>query len=414
MTPPLPCIPDASECRTCGQCIGHCPTFAIKREENENPRGRLRLIERLLANDERLSNSESQALHNCLQCRACERICPSKVSYGRLIELAIKKLQTPSWPKRLLLHSQSLQRNTLNGIAHLLRLYRRLGLQCLVRATKLLPAPIKRVEALLPYDIRASNWQPFYPATGIRRGAVALFIGCIGSTFDYATRASAIKLLNRLGYDVHIPSNQQCCGALHAHNGAPDVATQFAIANLTAFASDEFEAILYCDSGCGATLSEYGQIEALEPTAKQHFLAKLYDLSGFVAAQSWPEDVTLAHLAATVAVHEPCTQRFPLGSQNNVYQLLKRIPDINLVPLADNHLCCGAGGLHMLITPEIAEPLRNEKLDAIRKSGAAIVITSNIGCLMHIGAGLRLLEKDVEMVHPVTLISRLISESRHD
>jgi glycolate oxidase iron-sulfur subunit len=404
----LPYIPDASECRTCSQCIGHCPTFSIKREENENPRGRLRLIERLLANNERLSSSEAQALDNCLQCRACERICPSKVSYGRLIELAITKLQTPSWQKHLLLHSQSLQRNTINGVAHLLRLYQRFGLQRLIRATKLLPAPIKRAEALLPDNIQPGNWQPYYPATGPRRGAAALFIGCIGSTFDHATRASAIKLLNQLGYDVHIPLSQQCCGALHGHNGAPEIAAQFAVANLSAFASDEFEAILYCDSGCGATLSEYGQLEALEPASNQRFLAKLCDLTSFLVTQPWPENITLAPLATTVAVHEPCTQRFPLGSQNNVYQLLKRIPDINLVPLTDNHRCCGAGGLHLLTTPHIAEPLRNEKLDAIRKSGAAIVVTSNIGCLMHIGAGLRLSGKNVEFVHPVTLIGTQI------
>lgn len=413
MTNNLPYIPDAAECLTCGQCIGHCPTFALKREENENPRGRLRLISRLLANDETLSLHECQALHNCLQCRACERVCPSKTAYGQLIDLALKRLYMPSLGKRVLLHPRSLQRDTLNGVAHLLQLYHRLGLQRLARRIKLLPAPINRLEALLPDDIRPTNWQPVYPAIGSRQGTVALFLGCIGGAFDHTTRISAINLLNRLGYDVHIPPSQQCCGALHAHNGAPDIAAQFAAANLSAFSSTEYKAILYCDSGCGAMLSEYGQIEALDPVTKQRFLTLLCDLSGFLAAQPWPEHITIAPLAATVAVHEPCTQRFPLAQQDNAYQLLKHIPDIYIVPLANNQRCCGAGGLHMLTTPDIAEPLRNEKLDAIRQSGAAIVVTSNIGCLMHIGAGLRLHGKKVELVHPVTLIDKQL-ETHHD
>lgn len=402
----LPYIPDADECRTCGQCIGHCPTFSLKHEENENPRGRLRVIARVLHDNSRLARDERQSLHNCLQCRACERICPSKVAYGELINLALEKIKKQAWPSRLLLHPRLWHRTTLNAIARILRLYQRSGLRHLVRTTHLLPRSARRLEALLPEEIYTGDWQPLYPALGARRGTVALFLGCVGSRFDHMTRVSAIKLLNHLGYDVFVPQRQQCCGALHAHNGAPEVADQFATTNLRAFTEQEFDAILYCDSGCGAMLREYDRITTLEPATKQGFIAKLQDVSGFIADDTWPQDITINQLAITVAVHEPCTQRFPLGDADNAYQLLKRIPGLTLVPLANNHRCCGAGGLHMLTTPAIAEPLADAKLEAIRQSGATLVVTSNIGCLMHIGATLRTKHADIELVHPLTFLGR--------
>lgn len=409
MNTELPYIPEATDCRSCGICLSHCPTFGLRREESQSPRGRIRLIERLLSQGTTLSAQEQQSLHDCLQCRACEQVCPSKMAYGELIDLAMARLDNHASSVRALLRPKALQRQRLNAIARLIQAYQRSGLQWLVRRIPLLPHPLRRLEALLPNAIQPSHWQPIYPARGETKGCVALFTGCIGSPFDHTTRASAIDLLTRMGYEVHIPTGQQCCGAIHAHNGKPEFATQLAQANLAVFDNPRYQAVLYCDTGCGAKLSDYPRLQALPADASQRLVARLQDITGFIAERVDQLAIAPAPLTSTVAIHQPCSQRYPLALGAVSQQLLAQIPGLELVVLPDQPRCCGAGGVHMLTHPELADPLREQTVAAIRQCHASQVVSTNIGCLLHLGAGLRQSAMPVEILHPVTLLARQIN-----
>ena len=116
-----------------------------------------------------------------------------------------------------------------------------------------------------------------------------------------------------------------------------------------------------------------------------------------------------------MAVHEPCSQRNvpkpELGNERiwnrhqHVYELLEKIPGITAIPLPDNQICCGAGGVHMLTHPEIAEPLRNTKLADFEQSQADVLVSTNIGCALHLNAGPAL----NKVVHPVVLLAELLT-----
>jgi glycolate oxidase iron-sulfur subunit len=90
------------------------------------------------------------------------------------------------------------------------------------------------------------------------------------------------------------------------------------------------------------------------------------------------------------------------------------IPEVQVVPLAGNNQCCGAAGTYFADQPEMAQVLLNDKLAALHVSGARYLATSNVGCAMHIGSGLRAmrpgaesgLRPEIEVVHPVTLLAR--------
>jgi glycolate oxidase iron-sulfur subunit len=91
-----------------------------------------------------------------------------------------------------------------------------------------------------------------------------------------------------------------------------------------------------------------------------------------------------------------------------VENLLKTIPQIEIVPLSRSERCCGAGGIYNLLHPEMAEPVLREKVAAIRASGAEIVVTGNPGCIMQIRGGLQ--GTNVEVLHPVELLDRAYTE----
>jgi glycolate oxidase iron-sulfur subunit len=141
-------------------------------------------------------------------------------------------------------------------------------------------------------------------------------------------------------------------------------------------------------------------------TEAAQFAEKVQDISQFLYTIHWPEDIRFSPLAKRVAVHDPCSLSHVLHQQDRPYALLNKIPSIQLVPLADNGHCCGAAGLYMLAYPKIAEALLQKKLFALKAINPEILVTSNIGCALHLAAGIRQQGMDIEVMHPVTLLAR--------
>jgi glycolate oxidase iron-sulfur subunit len=409
-------IPDATECMRCGLCLSLCPTYKLFQTEAESPRSRLRTIDKIINGDGTASGEELNHLNNCTQCRACETICPSKMAYGYLFDLVREKRFQAGASER---HVNLLGKLVFKLIEHkpllytatvLIWLYQKTGLQFMIRKSGLLRVfKLDQAESLTP-ETDISNLAQRYTTDKQHRGNVALFTGCISDHFDRKTLLASIKLLNYIGFDVLIPKEQTCCGAIYLHQGNTAIADKMATLNTDVFNSLDVEAIIYTASGCGLMLNEYDN-NASEPKKFGH---SLFDITEFLNMH-WPNDISLKghHTNARpgyskVAVHEPCSQRNArdLGNRHqHVYQLLEKIPEITVVPLAENQLCCGAGGVHMLTHPEIAEPLRNAKLAHFEQSKADLLVSTNIGCALHLKAGPAV----NKVVHPAVLLAELLS-----
>lgn len=387
-----PYIPEAGDCMRCGMCVSGCPTFQLFQSEEETPRRRIRSIAKLLQ-DQSITAEEQQHLDNCLQCRACETVCPSKMSYGQLFDQAQTRIApTLSWQARFglkLIERKSLRQ----AVMPLLTLYLQSGLRKPLRHSGLLEkVGLAEAEALLARPAQ----QPladYSPVTAERRGSVALFSGCLAENFDRESLDAAIHLLNAIGYDVLIPPQQSCCGAIHQHNGQS--ANALIENNLQVFNALEVDAVIHAATGCGAMLSEYAGDDT---QAIERFHDRLYDINEFLL-QHWPEELQLAPLAEQIAVHEPCSQRHVLKNQQAVSALLEKIPGLSVSALPDNHLCCGAGGSYMLSHPENAERLRQLKLTNIQQCQAEQVVSSNFGCALFLNDG------NGKIKHPLTLLA---------
>ncbi len=357
-------------------------------------------------------------LEHCLVCRACENACPSFVPYGQLMDATQNLLATrrtaAGWKRlwrALLLDGLIARPRRLQRAGKLLYGYQRSGLQWLLRNSGLLAlSGLGTAEALIPPLFPVTPAAEFYPASAARQGVVGLFTGCVAGFLDSRTRDAAIRLLNVLGYDVHLPSSQGCCGALHLRAGETGKAHRLMQRNLAAF-SRKLDAIVTTASGCGALLREYPT--HIPGEAAGVFSGRIVDISRFLADADWSR-VRLKPLSQRVAVHDPCTLRNVLRQEQAPYALLKKIPEADIVALPENNFCCGGAGAYPVTQPALAERLRADKIRLLRETAPDILVTSNIGCALQLGAGLRAAGLPVEVLHPVVLLARQMRGTRDE
>ncbi|MDD5329594.1 MAG: (Fe-S)-binding protein [Sulfuricella sp.] len=395
-------LEEAGRCVACGLCLPHCPTYRKTGNEADSPRGRIALMQGGLERRIPMNERYHAHLDLCLGCRACEAVCPNNVAYGGLLAgvrgLAESSRRRGLW-RRLarvaLVDGLVTKPARLRLAGGLLRAWQASGLPALAqKSTGLAQWSLARIVLRLPRIKPQPVWKAVYPAQGTVRGEVGLFLGCVARVADSDTLRATIFVLNRLGYTVHVPPGQACCGALDASMGRPEKAAGFERENGEAFSG--MDVVISTAAGCGATLKGYPQA----------FAGRVQDVSEFLSAAGGWSEVDIAPLAETVAVHESCLMRNVLRCQDKPYGLLHRIPALAAAPLAGNDQCCGAAGVYALTQPGMAAVLLADKIEAIKASAARIVATSNIGCALHLAAGLKEAGLDVEVVHTVTLLAR--------
>lgn len=396
----------------CGLCLPHCPTYKLLRDEAESPRGRLSLMLALAKNDLPLSAGLETHLARCLDCRACEKVCPSYVVYGQALDSAralIESRRTAStmpMNRSVTLIQWLVEKPArMRRLGKLLRLYQGTGLRWLLRKSHALRlVGLNRLDAAVPELQARRTFAESYPAKNGAKGRITLFTGCQAGLTDQQALAASIRLLNRMGYEVQIPPAQGCCGALHLHNGQTAKAAELMRGNLAAFA-DGNDTIVSVASGCAATLGEYGKYLEDDKSAEK-FSGRIRDINQFLADASWPDDVVFHPLPRRIAVHDPCTLTNVLRQENKPYALLAKIPGAEIIPLPENNVCCGAAGTYHLTQASIAEQLRAPKIGHLQRLAPDILVTSNPGCATFLAAGLREAGLAVEVMHPVTLLER--------
>lgn len=393
----------ADQCVKCGMCLPHCPTYRLTLNEAESPRGRIALMQGLATGLLEPGPAVQEHLGGCLTCRACEVVCPAGVPYGQLIDAGRELLAgaDPGRTRLARLMAAVLVRKPLRyALAAALLLYQRIGLQKLVRSTRLLGrGRLARLESLLP----RISW-PTAPRTAGGAGEpVALFTGCTSPLVERETLDAAVTLLEALGSRVSVPGQQTCCGALYQHAGMPEPARACAERNIAAFA--DAPAVIGVASGCEAQLLEYGQLSE-DPGAKP-FAGKVRDLHDFIASHPQLERLRFQPLRARVVLHTPCTMRNVVRRDRAVRALLARIPELDIVELDSG--CCGAAGSYFVERPAMADALLAPKLEHIEAEKPLFVLSSNAGCALHLAGGLRRAGITTAVVHPAQLLAQQLA-----
>jgi glycolate oxidase iron-sulfur subunit len=413
-------VEGVNQCVHCGLCLAYCPTFSELGTEMDSPRGRIFLVKSLAEGRIGLSDPTVEHLSLCLDCRACETVCPAGVPYGRLIEAAKAEIerQRPGGLGRRAFRWLNFglllgHRRVLAAAAAALRLYQVSGLQTLVRRTglaRLLPGTLPAWEALLPSLPSAAERAPLpalTPAVGSRRARVALLTGCVQAAVFGAHNRATARVLARNGCDVLAPATQGCCGALNAHGGDHARAIEMARRTIETFEAAGADAVVVNTSGCGAHMKAYGTLLETEPAwagRAVRFARTVQDLAEFLARE--PLRGPLTPVPMTVTYHDPCHVVHGQKIRRQPRDLLAQIPGLKLVDLPEADWCCGSAGIYNLTQPEMAGRLLRRKVRNVATTGAEAVVTANPGCILQIQAGLRAQNDERQVLHFVELLDR--------
>lgn len=387
------------QCMHCGLCLPTCPTYRTTKKERHSPRGRISLMRAVADGRFEMGPALAAEMDYCLGCLACETACPAGVDYTTMFETARAEAETHRHgPARrflrwLTLDFLFLSPARLHLAGRLLRFYQRSGLASIARRLRLPYLLGKRMGDL---EKQTPGMSPAFtdeiidelerpPAHIPIRGRVALLGGCVQAlAFADVNRATADVLL-RNGWEVLTPRRQPCCGSLHAHNGAPDLAAVTAAALMDRFDLSTLDAIITNAGGCGGHLKRYHHLLPDDPRSMT-WDAKVKDIHEFLVATGFEKPMA-ALPQRSVTYHESCHLCHGQGISSAPREILKSIPGVELAELPEAAACCGSAGIYNLLQPEESRRQLDRKLAHIASTGASAVALANPGCHLQLLCG---------------------------
>lgn len=388
---------ELAACIHCGLCLPHCPTFRLTGMESASPRGRLMMMSAVAAGQSEVNDVFDDLMSFCLQCRACEVVCPSLVPFGRAMEGARIEIATQlGSPVR---RFRQLITGRLIGSASLMRIVTRIA-RVVQRSYphRFLPRQIRTSVAgmrTLPKRPVSTMGSAFTPISSSGSGVAAMLAGCVMDPWFGDVHTATVEVLRRAGYRVVIPAGQTCCGALAAHDGDVNGARRLARRNLPAFASAEL--IVTDAAGCGAHLKEYGNWAG---DAGEILASKVKDVTEVVAEAIADGRLPKFDIPrGKVAMQDPCHLRH---AQRIVQQprVIVAAAGYEPVEIDEVGMCCGAAGLYSVMQPAASAELGQKKAEQVKASGSTLVASANPGCEMqlrgYLGGAYR-------VAHPVEL-----------
>jgi glycolate dehydrogenase iron-sulfur subunit len=421
----LPCV-------RCGLCLPVCPTYVRMHDDNDSPRGRLYLM-RAVVEGRIDPGAEAFQTHidRCLGCLACETVCPAGVEYGILLEHAravavaaqpqpwlIRTLlgvfQRPGRTRTVMRLSRWLRASGLAGLGAWILPRRwhtlRLGLAMLSASSgsNLRRLGRRRRAALPAASVGPPDAYSSPPDTDdeneLRPARVGLLSGCVQAGLFERVNDASRRVLKANGFAAVTPSTQGCCGALHSHAGDLECAKALARVNIAAFESADVETVVVNAAGCGAAMKGYAQLladDAEYATRAAAISEKIVDISEILVRYGLRQG---APVPARVTYDAPCHLLHAQGVAEAPLEMLRSVPQLELVELEGGPECCGGAGIYGITHRDLAEWIGSDKVDAILETKAEAVATGNPGCMMHIGAGLRFRGAGIETIHPVELV----------
>jgi len=367
-----------------------------------------------------LSETFADEMYYCLGCLACTSACPANVDYAHMFETAradveeqkiIHSIQRNFW-RSLTVKGLFMRPRLLRFVGRVMWLYQRIGLQSLLRkagAMKLLPKNLRELEPMTPSiqtkfsDQQIANVEE--PETGPQQYRVGFLTGCVQDLAFSNINRDTVDVLLANHCTVITPRSQSCCGSLHSHNGELALAKTLARRAIDSFDLDSLDAIISNAGGCGSHLRHYGRL--LSEDTEYSERARQWD-SKLKDIHEWLMEIELQPppplpVAQEITYHPSCHLHHGQKVTTQPEDLLRNIPNLELVALPEATWCCGSAGIYNITQPEQADILQKRKVANVQKTGCQTVATSNPGCHLQLQNGLG---DTHQVIHPISLLAQ--------
>src|SRR5271166_3153291 len=235
---------------------------------------------------------------------------------------------------------------------------------------------------------------------------VSLMVTCLGDALFPGVGVATVGLLRRLGVGVDFPSAQTCCGQPHFNSGYHDDARDLARHLLRTFAGEQ--QVVAPSGSCAAMVKlEYPELFHDDPIwgpRARDLAARTHELSDFLVNVLKVEDVG-ARFPSRVTYHMACHLR-GLGTLTEPERLLRRVRELEVVPLERVDECCGFGGSFSVRYPGISGAMVQDKAQFIENAGVQAVVATDAGCLMNIAGCLRRRGSSIQALHLAQVLEK--------
>lgn len=225
---------------------------------------------------------------------------------------------------------------------------------------------------------------------------VQLMLTCLGDALYGRVGIATVQVLEGVGCEVVFPEDQTCCGQPPFNAGHWPEAQRLAAHLRTTF--DPRLPIITPSASCAAMIRHgYPQIDR-DPDIE------CYELSEFLLAQGFRGRLRTPR---RVALHVACHAR-SLG-RPDTRRLLTSIEGVTLVDFAEEEQCCGFGGAFSATHSTLSAGIADAKLAALRAAQPDEVVSTDLGCLMHLEGRAGAVGAALPMRHVAELLAEAIA-----
>jgi L-lactate dehydrogenase complex protein LldE len=235
---------------------------------------------------------------------------------------------------------------------------------------------------------------------------IALFVTCLVDLHRPSVGFAAISLLEAAGCAVEVPRTQTCCGQPAYNAGDRGTARELGLSIITAF--DAYDYVVVPSGSCAGMLSQHlPHLFEDDPNLRakaDRLAAKTYELTTFL------HDImkftpTPPRLDASGTYHDSCAGLRELGIKSQPRNLLRSVPGLSMTEMPEPETCCGFGGTFCVKYPDISTRMATDKAVGIESTGADLLLSGDMGCLLNIAGRLSRMNVKIAVHHVAEILA---------
>jgi glycolate oxidase iron-sulfur subunit len=410
----------ASECNKCSLCQAVCPTYVTNPVEWETARGRVSLVRDAIEGRIELRDIADGPLSTCLTCDNCVAACAPRVPTAWIVSRARMELHEQEghpWGQSVAFRSVLPRPGALRFLHGLSRAAQVTGLHALARRSGLTRwlgtgGALMAHVGPLPRKTAYQRTRSLPEATGPIRGKVGFLVCCYQNLAVPQATEATMRVLLANGFEVVVPK-LACSGLPAKSHGDREAMTDMAAANVDVLRELAVDMLVGDVASCTAHYKSYDTILAgdsqhaidAQRVAQRTMLAtELLDDAG--------QRATLGPLRWRVAIDEPCSLPIDGPARSAAHRLLSEVPRLEIVALEEAAMCCGGPGMYFHEQPERSEAILQRKFENVVASGAEVLVTENVSCLLQLRNGAARYAPGVRVMHVFELLNESIETAR--